>query len=82
MDLTKLTQNEEIPIVVTTNDDVDSRYLKHALSRTFFPVPATFTVYFPIKCLTMSNYSLSRTNFFVPRNNYSHYLKLFRKCNS
>ena len=37
-------------------------------SRIFFPFPSAFTVYFPIKCLaisnsTISNYSLSRTNF-------------------
>ena len=55
--------------------------LNFALSRTFFPVPSAFTVYFPIKCLAISNsavsnYSLSRTNFLVPRKNYSRYLKL------
>ena len=58
-----------------------------ALSRTFFPIPSAFTVYFPIKCLaitnsTISNYSLFRTNFLVPRKNYSRYLELFRKCSS
>ena len=66
---------------------VDSRYLEHALSRTFFPVLSTFMVYFSTKCLAIwnsaiSNYSLSRTNFLVPRKNYSRYLELFRKCSS
>ena len=30
----------------------------------------------------ISNYSLSRTNFLVPRKNYSHYLQFSRKCSS
>ena len=42
-------------------------------------------IHFPIKRLAISNsgisnYSLSGTNFLVPRKNYSLYLELFRKC--
>ena len=72
------------PVFTTT---VDSRYLEFRAISNFFPVPSAFMVYFHTRCFgisnsAISNYSLSRTNFLIPRKNYSRYLKLFRKCSA
>ena len=66
---------------------LNMHYLEFRSISNFFPVPSAFTICFPIKCLVISNsaifsYLLSRTNFLVPRKNYSRYLELLRECSS